>query len=68
MRRTAKQESQNEASADLDCKDFYEFGYRPQKIFKEGKKKNPQTHVFEDEWNPCGTSADCFQLINTKLL
>lgn len=45
----AKQGSQNEASANLDCKDFYEFGYRPQKIFKEGKRKKKKAHVFEDE-------------------
>ena len=38
------QESQNEARGNLDRKDFYEFGYRPQKTF--GGKK---THLREDE-------------------
>ena len=37
--RSAKQESQNEARENLDCEDFYEFGYRPQKTL--GKKNTP---------------------------
>ena len=32
------QESQNEARENLDCDDFYEFGYRPQKTL--GKKNH----------------------------
>lgn len=40
------QGSRKEARENLDWKDFYEFGYRPQKTF-EGRKTT--THVFEDE-------------------
>ena len=58
------QESQNEARENLDCDDFYEFGYRPQKTL--GKKKT--YHLFKDEWNPSSTSGECVQLIHPKLL
>lgn len=39
--RMAMQESQKEAHENLDCKDFYEFGYRPQKTFEKKKKTTP---------------------------
>lgn len=42
------QESWNEARGNLDYKDFYEFGYRPQKTFG-GKKKKTKPHLCEDE-------------------
>lgn len=41
----AMQESQKKAHGNLDRKDFYEFGYRPQKTFEKKKKQ----HLFEDE-------------------